>query len=63
MPTGTISAVNLTLRRGSVTCQGRADLTFTEADLVDVPLGKELRGKRVTYNEQGGRAERVRLAK
>ena len=49
------------VRFGFVTCPGKDDLRFEESDLVGVEMTADLRGRRVTYNEAGGRAERVRL--
>jgi hypothetical protein len=66
MPTGTITAVNVSngagKRFGFVSCTGKRDLRFDESDFVDAPLFEEHRGRRVTYNEQGNAAKRVRLA-
>ena len=49
------------LRFGFVTCPGKDDLRFEESDLVGVQMTADLRGKLVSYNEVGSRAEQVRL--
>jgi len=47
---------------GFVSCSGRADLEFLASDLVDARLTLEVKGRPVTYNEDGDRATHVRLA-
>lgn len=66
MATGVITNLKLNkadgVKYGFVSCSGRADCRFEEADLDNAEMTADLLGRSVEYDEMGDVAKHVRVA-